>query len=67
MDDPLQDCTIEEQRGVVRFLWVVFSTQTGDRMRSVFGEAALCGRGEPCTAPDALSPSFAICEVNFRQ
>jgi len=22
MDAPLQDCTIEEQRGVVRFLWV---------------------------------------------
>ena len=21
MDAPLQDCTIEEQRGVVRFLW----------------------------------------------
>jgi hypothetical protein len=21
MDTPLQDCTIEEQRGVVRFLW----------------------------------------------
>ena len=21
MDDPLQDCTIEEQRGVLRFLW----------------------------------------------
>jgi len=21
MDSPLQDCTIEEQRGVVRFLW----------------------------------------------
>ena len=21
MDDPLQDCTIEEQRGVVRFVW----------------------------------------------
>ena len=21
MDPPLQDCTIEEQRGVVRFLW----------------------------------------------
>ena len=25
MDAPLQDCTLEEQRGVVRFLWVVFS------------------------------------------
>jgi len=21
MDAPLQDCTVEEQRGVVRFLW----------------------------------------------
>jgi len=21
MDAPLQDCTIEEQRGIVRFLW----------------------------------------------
>jgi len=41
MDPPLQDCTIEEQRGVVRFLWAegVKPVEIHRRMLAQYGQS----------------------------
>jgi len=43
MDTPLQDCTIEEQRGVVRFLWAegVKPVEIHRRMLSQYGQSTM--------------------------
>jgi len=43
MDAPLQDCTIEEQRGVVRFLWAegVKSVEIHRRMLAQYGQSTI--------------------------
>ena len=45
MDAPLQDCTIEEQRGVVRFLWVeVKPVEIHRRMLAQYGQSTMSQR-----------------------
>ena len=46
MDAPLQDCTIEEQRGVVRFLWAegVKPVEIHRRMLAQYGESTMSQR-----------------------
>ena len=46
MDAPLEDCTIEEQRGVVRFLWAegAKSVEIHRRMLAQYGENTMCQR-----------------------
>ena len=43
MDAPLQDCTVEEQRGVVRFLWaeVVKPAEIHRRMLAQYGQSTM--------------------------
>ena len=43
MDPPLQDCTIEEQHGVVRFLWaeVVKPVEIHLRMLAQYGQSTM--------------------------
>jgi len=42
-DPPLQDCTIEEQRGVVRFLWAegVIPVEIHRRMLAQYGQSTM--------------------------
>ena len=45
MDPPLQDCTIEEQRGVVRFLWAgVKPGEIHRRMLAQYGQSTVSQR-----------------------
>jgi len=46
MDAPLQDCTIEEQRGVVRFLWTegVKPVEIHRRMLADYGQNTMSQR-----------------------
>jgi len=46
MGAPLQDCTIEEQRGVVRFLWTegVKSLEIRRRMLAQYGQSTMSQR-----------------------
>jgi len=46
MDPPLQDCTIEEQRGVVRFLWAegVKPVETHCRKLAQYGQSTMSQR-----------------------
>ena len=45
MDPPLQDCTIEEQRGVVRFLWAgVKPVEIHRRMLAQYGQSTVSQR-----------------------
>ena len=46
MDAPLQDCTIEEQRGVVRFLWAegVKPVEIHHRMLAQYGQSTMSQR-----------------------
>jgi len=46
MDAPLQDCTIEEQRGVVRFLWEegVKPVEIHRRMLAQYGQSTMSQR-----------------------
>ena len=46
MDAPLQDCTIEEQRGVVRFLWAegVKSVEIHRRVFAQYGQSTMSQR-----------------------
>ena len=46
MDPPLQDGTIEEQRGVVRFLWVegVKPVEIHRRMLAQYGQSTMSQR-----------------------
>ena len=46
MDAPLQDCTIEEQRGVVRFLWAegVKPVEIYRRMLAQYGQSTMSQR-----------------------
>ena len=45
MDAPLQDCTIEEQRGVVRFLWAgVKPVEIQGRMLAQYGQSTMSQR-----------------------
>jgi len=46
MDPRLQDCTIEEQRGVVRFLWAqgVKSVEIHRRMLAPYGQSTTSQR-----------------------
>jgi len=43
MDPPLQDCTIEEQRGIVRFLWAegAKSVEIHRRMLAQYGQSTM--------------------------
>ena len=43
MDAPLQDCTIQEQRGVVRFLWAegVKPVEIHRRMLAQYGQSTM--------------------------
>jgi len=43
MDAPLQDCTVEEQRGVVRFLWAegVKRVEINRRMLAQYGQSIM--------------------------
>jgi len=43
MDPPLQDCTIEHQRGVVRFLWAeeVKPVEIHRRMLAQYGQSTM--------------------------
>jgi len=43
MDAPLQDCTIEEQHGVVRFLWAegVKPVEIQRRMLAQYGQSTM--------------------------
>jgi len=41
MDAPLQDCTIEEQRGDVRFLWAEKPVETHRRMLAQNGQSTM--------------------------
>jgi len=43
MDAPLQDCSIEEQCGVVRFLWAegVKSVEIHHRMLAQYGQSTM--------------------------
>ena len=46
MDPPLQDCTIEEQHGVLRFLWVegVKPVEIHRRMLAQYGQSTMSQR-----------------------
>jgi len=46
MDTPLQDCTIEEQRDVVRFLWAegVKPVEIHRRMLAQYGQSTMSQR-----------------------
>ena len=46
MDAPLQDCTIEEQRGTVRFLWakVVKPVEIHRRVLAQYGQSTMSQR-----------------------
>jgi len=46
MDAPLQDCTIEEQQGVVRFLWAegVKPVEIHRRMLAQYGHSTMSKR-----------------------
>ena len=46
MDSPLQDCIIEEQRGVLRFLWVEGAkpVEIHRRMLAQYGESTMSQR-----------------------
>jgi len=46
MDAPLQDCTIEEQRGVVRFLWAEGVKPVGIHRRTLaqYGHSTMSQR-----------------------
>ena len=46
MDAPLQDCTIEEQRGVVRFLWAegVKPVEIDRRILAQYGQSTMSQR-----------------------
>ena len=46
MDAPLQDCTIEEQRGVVRFLWAEGAkpVEIHRRMSAQYGQSTMSQR-----------------------
>jgi len=46
MDAPLQDCAIEEQRGVVRFVWVegVKPVEIHRRMLAQYGQSTMSQR-----------------------
>jgi len=46
MDSPLQECTIEEQRGVVRFLWAegVKPAEIHRRMLAQYGQSTMSQR-----------------------
>jgi len=46
MDAPLQDCTIEEQRGVVRFLWAEGAkpVEIHRRMLTQYGQSSMSQR-----------------------
>jgi len=46
MDPPLQDCTIEEQRGVMRFVWAegVKPVEIHRRMLAQYGQSTMSQR-----------------------
>ena len=46
MDAPLQDCTIEEQRGIVQFLWAegVKPVEIHRRMLAEYGQSTMSQR-----------------------
>jgi len=46
MEPPLQDCTIEEERGVVRFLWAegVKFVEIHRHMLAQYGQSTMCQR-----------------------
>ena len=46
MDSPLQDCTIEEQGGVVRFVWAegVKPVEIHRRMLAQYGQSTMSQR-----------------------
>ena len=46
MDAPLQDCTIEEQRGITRFLWAegVKPVEIHRRMLAQYGQSTMSQR-----------------------
>ena len=46
MDPPLQDCTIEEQRGIVRFLWAegVKPVEIHRHMLAQYGQSTMSQR-----------------------
>ena len=45
MDTPLQDCTIKQQRGVVRFLWAgVKPVEIHRRMLAQYGQSTMSQR-----------------------
>jgi len=46
MDAPLQDCTIEEQRGIVRFLWAEGAkpVEIHRRMLAQYGQSIMSQR-----------------------
>jgi len=46
MNPPLQDCTIEEQRGIVRFLWAegVKPVEIHRRMLAQYGQSTMSQR-----------------------
>jgi len=46
IDPPLQDCTIEEQRGVVRFVWAegAKSVEIHRRMLAQYGQSTMSQR-----------------------
>ena len=46
MDTPLQDCSVEEQRGVVRFLWAegVKPVEIHHRMLVQYGQSTMSQR-----------------------
>jgi len=68
MNAPLQDCTIEEQRGVVRFLWAegVKPVEIRRRMLAQYGQSTMSQRkvyewmerfksGRTCVTDEGLS------------
>jgi len=46
MDPPLQDCTVEEQRGIVRFLWAAGErpVEIHHRMLAQYGQSTMSQR-----------------------
>src|SRR5215510_14832179 len=57
MDAPLQDCTIEEQRGVVRFLWAQVSLLPKETaLRHVLRWCNLT-KERPCFRPRCCQPT----------
>jgi len=68
MDAPLQDCTIEEQRGIVQFLWAegVKPVEIHRRMLAEYGQSTMSQQkvyewvkrfksGQTCATDEGLS------------